>query len=242
MLQDRSILVTGGTRGIGQSIVETLAQAGAHVSFTYSSSEEVAQQIVQRLPNTSAYKLQFGTEYEAEQIEQIINHHPNLHGFVNNAGITHDGLMLLQNEHNWHKVIDTNLLGAYRMTKALLPALLKNKGKASIVYIASVAGLIGVAGQTNYSVSKSGLIGLAKSLSKELAGKKIRVNSISPGYICSDMTDKLHDKLKEQFRQSIPLKRFGQVEEVANVVEFLLSDKSSYITSQNIVVDGGLIG
>ncbi|AOZ90865.1 3-oxoacyl-ACP reductase FabG [Paenibacillus crassostreae] len=241
MLRGKNILVTGGTRGIGKNIVECLSAAGAYVSFTYTQSEHEARKMEQTLENVKSYRLALNAEHVDQQLEEIAKEHRTLHGLVNNAGITNDGLMLLQSEANWMKVIDINLIGSYKVTKAFIPALLKQKEKASIVFMSSVAGCVGVAGQTNYSVAKSGLIAMAKSLSKELAPKRIRVNSVSPGYIESDMTDKLHPTLRETYKKNIPLQRFGQPEEVANVVQFLLSEQASYITGQNIIIDGGLI-
>jgi 3-oxoacyl-[acyl-carrier protein] reductase len=242
LLTGKNILVTGGTRGIGRQIVEVLSAAGSNVSFTYAGSAQIAREMENTLPNVKGYELKLGSELVDRQLEEIVSEHKILHGLVNNAGITNDGFMLIQKEENWKSVLDVNLMGSYKVTKAFLPALLKQKDKASIVFVSSVAGIVGVAGQTNYSVSKSGLIALTKSLSKELAPKKIRVNAVSPGYITSDMTDKLNENLREQFKQNVPLRRFGNPEEIANVVEFLLSDKASYITAQNIVVDGGLTG
>lgn len=242
MLNNRNILVTGGSRGIGLHIVEALAQAGANVSFTYSGSSHLASELEAKYEKVKGYQLQLGTEHEAEQIKAIVKAHKKLDGFVSNAGITDDGFMLLKSEEAWTNVVDVNLIGAYKMTKAIIPLLMKNKGLSSVVFVSSVSGVIGVSGQTNYCTSKFGLIGLTKSLAKELAPMKIRVNSIAPGYIDTDMTLKLPEELRNQYEKNIPLNRFGHSVEVANVVEFLLSEKSSYITAQNIVVDGGLTG
>lgn len=237
-LQDKVILVTGGSRGIGRAIVETLAQAGAIVAFTYRGSVEAAQSLAQAHPERVwPYQADVTDGARAEAIiDELVKKYGRLDGLVNNAGITQDNLLLRLTEAQWDAVLQTNLKGPFLYTKAALKPMLRQR-QGSIVNISSIVGITGNPGQTNYAAAKAGLIAFTKSLAKEVGSRNIRVNAIAPGFIQTDMTTHLP---AEAWQSRIALGRLGQPSEVAHVCAFLLSDLASYITGEVIVVDGGL--
>lgn len=243
-LKDKKILVTGASRGIGKELAKALAAQGAHVLFNYRGDQEKANALKSELEvlGGKASALQFDVTNMAQMkvaIDSFIAENGNIEGLVNNAGISKDALLMRLKEEDLNSVIDTNLKGAIMVTQALSRNFMKVTG-ASIVNIASVVGLMGNPGQAAYSASKAGLIGFTKTMAKELAPKKIRSNAICPGFIQTDMTDALSGEVKDAYLSQIPLKEFGSTEQVANLVCFLLSSASSYITGEVIKIDGGL--
>lgn len=243
-LEGKTAIVTGATRGIGHAIAIRLAEEGANVAFTYASSSERAKQVEAEI-NALGVK---GKAYQSdassfEAAEALINDvsetFGGIHVVVNNAGITQDNLILRMTEDQWDAVIDTNLKSVFNITKNVAKTMMKQK-EGSIINITSIVGLSGNAGQSNYAASKAGVIGFTKSFAKELGTRGIRCNAIAPGFIETEMTDKLDDKVKADFAAQIPVKRYGNVKEVASVVAFLASDDSSYVTGQTLSVCGGL--
>lgn len=242
LLDGKVALVTGGTRGIGKGICSRLAQEGATVVFTYMSSEAKAIELQEVLGNSSlAVKSDASKLEEAEAlINQIVEQFGQLDVVVNNAGITRDNLLMRMKEEDWDAVIDTNLKSVFNLTKSVQRTMLKQRS-GSIINITSVVGVQGNAGQSNYAASKAGIIGFTKSIAKELGSRSIRCNAIAPGFIETEMTEALDEKVVEEWRKSIPLKRGGTPEDVANAVVFLASDLSSYVTGQTISVCGGML-
>ncbi|MHB1391651.1 MAG: 3-oxoacyl-[acyl-carrier-protein] reductase [Clostridia bacterium] len=243
-LRGKVVLVTGGSRGIGSSIVQLLASYGLNVAFTYCTKEVEIESLKNSLPEKSGQIHQYKMDIENKEavsatVKKVENDFGDINYLVNNAGITRDGYAMLMSNPNWDKVLATDLTGAFLVTKGVLPTMLKNN-KGSIVNISSVAGIIGVAGQVNYCSAKAGIIGFTKALSKEIAHKNIRVNAIAPGYVGTDMVEKLNNNIKDSLKERIPLRRVALTEEIASVVLFLLSDGASYITGTTITVDGGL--
>lgn len=237
-------LVTGASRGIGAAIAEKLAKNGAHIAFTYLSSPDKAEEVVTKLKamgvNAKAYQSNAADFTQSEQlINSVIADFGGLDILVNNAGITKDNLLLRMSEDQWDQVIDTNLKSAFNLCKHSCKHFMKNRS-GSIINITSVVGVFGNAGQVNYAASKAGMIGLTKSVAKELASRNVRCNAIAPGFIETEMTHVLDEKTKESFLKSIPLGRLAQSSEVADVVSFLASDQSSYVTGQVISVCGGM--
>jgi 3-oxoacyl-[acyl-carrier protein] reductase len=237
-------LVTGGSRGIGAAIAEKLAKNGAHIALTYLSSPDKAQEVVERCKsygvNARAYHSNAAVFAESEQLIQlVVTDFGGLDILVNNAGITKDNLILRMTEEQWDQVITTNLKSCFNLTKHVAKQMMKTRS-GSIINISSVVGMFGNAGQSNYAASKAGMIGFTKSMAKELASRNIRCNAIAPGFIETEMTHVLDDKTKEAFLKSIPLGRMAKGDEVADVVSFLASDQSSYVTGQVISVCGGL--
>lgn len=237
-------LVTGGSRGIGAAIAEKLAKNGAHIALTYLSSPDKAQEVVERCKSygviARAYHSNAAVFAESEQLIQlVVTDFGGLDILVNNAGITKDNLILRMTEEQWDQVITTNLKSCFNLTKHVAKQMMKTRS-GSIINISSVVGMFGNAGQSNYAASKAGMIGFTKSMAKELASRNIRCNAIAPGFIETEMTHVLDDKTKEAFLKSIPLGRMAKGDEVADVVSFLASDQSSYVTGQVISVCGGL--
>lgn len=245
VLKGKVALITGSVRGIGKAISLCFAKAGADVVINYISdrSELEANNLVEELKQMGvkalAIKADISKSEEAKGlISEAIKHFGKLDILVNNAGITKDMLLLRMTEQEFDKVIEVNLKGIFNCTKEASRAMLKAGG--SIINMTSVVGLNGNAGQSNYAASKAGVIGFTKSVAKEFAGKKLRVNAIAPGFIETDMTHVLADKVKEDVMRNIPMKRFGASDEVAKVALFLASDLSSYVTGEVIRVDGGM--
>ena len=245
MEDNKVALVTGGTRGIGRKIAEKFAENGYNLVLNYVSSNvdlEVIKEAFKKYKNSVLILKADVSKYEECEnlVKEAINKFGKVDVLVNNAGITKDGLIAMMKEENFSKVIDVNLKGTFNMCRNLVPYMMKNKS-GNIVNISSVVGIFGNAGQSNYAASKAGVIGFSKALAKELAGRNIRVNAVAPGFIDTDMTSILSDKVKENIYLQIPLKRMGKAKEVANVVYFLSSEESSYITGQVINVDGGMV-
>ena len=244
-------VVTGGSRGIGKAIVETLFHSGHHVVFTYNSNEELARALVEDLnrhavgwkadlPPVQAIKLDVSISANMQSfVDWVIAEYGQIDVLVNNAGVTKDGLLMRMSEADWDLVLDTNLKGVYNMTKAAIRPMMSQK-RGKIINITSVVALTGNPGQANYCAAKAGVIGFTKSIAKEIASRGITVNAVAPGYIETDMTAKLSDAQREAMVNMIPLKRAGKPEDVANVVAFLASHAADYVTGQTIVVDGGM--
>jgi 3-oxoacyl-[acyl-carrier protein] reductase len=233
------VVVTGGSRGIGRAIVERFAAQGAKVYFTFHQNAEAAAQVAAA---TRAEAIQCSQNDAAAinaAVDKIVAAAGRIDVLVNNAGITADTFLMLMPADDWNRVIDTNLNGAFRWCKAVTRPMLGARS-GIIINLASIAGLVGVMGQTNYAASKGALLAFTRSLAAELGGKNIRVNSVVPGFIETDMSARVPRPIKQKNLEHIVLKRFGKPEEVASVVAFLASDAASYIMGQSIVVDGGL--
>lgn len=245
LLDGKVALVTGGTRGIGKGICQKFAEEGATLVFTYLSSEEKANAFADELSKSGvevkAVRSDASKLEEAESlINQIVEKYGQLDAVVNNAGITRDNLLMRMKEEDWDDVINTNLKSVFNITKAVQRTMLKQRS-GSIINISSIVGVQGNAGQANYAASKAGIIGFTKSIAKELGSRNIRCNAITPGFIETEMTDALDEKVVEEWRQQIPLKRGGTPEDVANAALFLASDMSTYVTGQAISVCGGML-
>ena len=240
-MKDKVILVTGANRGIGLNIIQRLNNDGYTVIGT-SRTDDGANIISQEINSNGGKGLKMDvTNQESinSAIKNIQDEYGALYGLVNNAGITNDNLLMRMTEEQWLSVIETNLTSIYRVTKSIVKDMMKAR-EGRIVNIGSIVGMMGNAGQSNYSASKSGLLGFTKSLARELSSRNINVNSISPGFIDTDMTKALSDDQIDNLSKNIPLGRIAESSEVASVVSFLLSDDSSYITGENINVNGGL--
>lgn len=244
-MQDKKVaLITGGSRGIGFAIAEKFAKEGYDIAITYVSNideESMINHFNELGSNVLLIKSNVSDFDSCDSaVKEIINKFGRIDVLVNNAGITKDNLLIRMSEDDFDKVIDVNLKGTFNMSKHVSACMMKQKyGK--IVNISSVVGVTGNAGQVNYSASKAGVIGITKSMAKELASRNIYVNAVAPGFIKTDMTEVLSDKVKESINGQIPLKRMGEVNEIAKVVYFLGSDESSYVTGQVINVDGGML-
>lgn len=244
MLTNKVALVTGASRGIGKEIAKTLAANGAKVIVNYNGSKEAADQVVEEITSAGgqAYAVQCNvSDFEAcgAMIEQIIKEEQHVDILVNNAGITRDGLLMRMSEADFDNVISTNLKGAFNTTRHLSRQLLKQRS-GKIINISSVVGIMGNAGQANYAASKAGVIGLTKSVAKELASRGINVNAVAPGYVTTDMTDAMTDSAKEAIMGQIPLGKAGTTKDIAQAVLFLASPAADYITGQVLSVDGGM--
>ncbi len=244
MLTGKVALVTGASRGIGRQIALTLAEYGADVIVNYNGSREKAEEVVQEIESMGrkAAAVQCTVaDFEAcgKMVENMIAQFGHIDILVNNAGITKDNLMIKMSEADFDAVIETNLKGTFHMIKHMYRPFLKQKA-GRIINLSSVTGILGNAGQANYVASKAGVIGLTKSVAKELAGRNITVNAVAPGYIDTDMTQAMTDTAKEAVLSQIPLKRAGTPKDIAEAVAFLASEKASYITGQVLSVDGGM--
>ena len=245
LLKNKVVLITGASRGIGKSIAEECVKQGAVVAFTYLSSEEKARALESELTANGGIAKGFKSDAskfeEAQQlIDDVVNTFETIDVLVNNAGITRDTLLMRMTEEQWDEVINTNLKSAFNLTKAVIKPMLKAR-YGSIINMSSVVGVQGNAGQSNYAASKAGLIGFTKSIAQELGSRNIRCNAIAPGFIETEMTGALDEKVVQGWRDSIPLKRGGLPTDVANATIFLASDMSEYITGQTIHVCGGML-
>jgi 3-oxoacyl-[acyl-carrier protein] reductase len=245
MLTNKTAVVTGGTRGIGRAIVMKLSQMGANVVISYRSNDKMAEELVEEIISQGKKAVAVrgnvkNFEDAKTLIDKTIESFGSIDILVNNAGITKDTLILRMTENDFDDVIGTNLKGTFNCIKHAAKPMLKAK-KGRIINMASVIGLIGNPGQANYAASKAGIIGLTKSVAKEFASRGITVNAVAPGFIASDMTDKLSEEQKSAIQKNIPAGTLGSVEDVASLVGYLASDESKYITGQVINVDGGMV-
>jgi 3-oxoacyl-[acyl-carrier protein] reductase len=244
LLEGKTALITGAARGIGKAIALKYAAEGAHIAFTDLVIDETGLATEQEIRalgvKAKGYASNAASFEEAHQVvAEVVKEFGRVDILVNNAGVTRDGLMMRMNEQQWDMVINVNLKSAFNFIHAVTPVMMKQKG-GSIINMTSVVGVSGNAGQANYSASKAGMIGLAKSVAKELGSRGIRANAIAPGFIMTDMTATLSDAVREEWAKQIPLRRGGTPEDVANVATFLASDLSSYVTGQVICCCGGM--
>ena len=246
MLTGKSALITGATRGIGKGIAETFAKNGCNIAFTFASSVEKAKAFEAELTEkygvkAKGYQSNAADFTQSEELAKtVIADFDRIDILINNAGITRDGLMLRMSEEQWDEVINTNLKSAFNLTKSFLRHFMGNKA-GSIINMTSVVGVTGNAGQANYAASKAGMIGFTKSIAKELGSRNIRCNSVAPGFIETEMTEALDAVVRKGWTDTIPLKRGGSPEDVANTCLFLASDMSAYITGQTLSVCGGML-
>ncbi len=237
-------LVTGGSRGIGRSIAERLAKEGFYVVINYVSNESAAKDVLSAIENAGG-KGQIApfdvSDFDATQkaVEDIVEELGGLHILINNAGITHDTLMLRMKEEDWTNVISVNLNGVFNCTKAVTRIMIKQR-YGRIINLTSVVGEMGNSGQTNYAASKAGIIGFTKAAAREMASRSITVNAVSPGFIETDITMALTDEIRKSYIEKIPLGRFGSPKDITGVVAFLTSDEASYITGEVVRVNGGI--
>ena len=245
LLEGKTAIITGGSRGIGKGIALVFAQHGANVAFTYSSSVESANSLEKELSNYGVKVKSYqsnAADYKESQdlVKNVLSDFGSIDILVNNAGITKDNLLMRMGEEDFDKVIEVNLKSVFNMTKAVQRTMLKQR-KGSIINMSSVVGVKGNAGQSNYAASKAGIIGFSKSVALELGSRNIRSNVIAPGFIETEMTAKLDEKTVDVWRNAIPLKRGGSPEDIANACVFLASDLSAYVTGQTLNVDGGML-
>lgn len=245
MLSGKTALVTGGSRGIGRAIAIDLAKNGADVAVNYSGNEEKANEVVKEIESLGrkAFAIRANVANADEvnsMVNEVIERFGRLDILVNNAGITKDNLLMRMKESEWDDVININLKGVFNCTKAVTRQMMKQRS-GRIINIASIVGIAGNAGQANYVAAKAGIIGLTKTTAKELAGRNITVNAVAPGFISTDMTDQLPEQIRNEMLKQIPLGRFGEPNDIANMVTFIASDKSSYMTGQTLCLDGGMI-
>ena len=245
LLENKTVVITGASRGIGRGIALVLAKHGANIAFTYSRSVDSAITLTDEITSLGvkckAYQSNAAIFEDSQKlIEQVLLDFETIDVLINNAGITKDNLLMRMNEQDFDKVIEVNLKSVFNMVKAVQRIFLKNR-KGSIINISSIVGVKGNAGQSNYAASKAGIIGFSKSVALELGSRNIRSNVIAPGFIQTEMTDKLNEDVVNQWISAIPLKRGGIPEDVANLCLFLASDLSTFITGQVINVDGGML-
>lgn len=244
LLEGKTALITGGTRGIGKGIVEVFAAQGTQIAFTFAGSSDKAQTIENKLSKITKIKAyqSDASDYEASQqlAEQVLEDFGKIDILINNAGITRDNLILRMSKDDWDTIIKTNLDSVFNLTKAVIKPMMKARS-GSIINMTSVVGIKGNAGQANYAASKAGVIGFTKSIALELGSRNIRCNAIAPGFIETEMTAALDEKTVQGWRDAIPLKRGGQPEDVANACVFLASELSAYITGQVLNIDGGML-
>lgn len=245
LLKDKNVIITGASRGIGKGILELFVKNGANVAFSYIGDSDQAKSIEADFSNHKQKVVSYmsdASNFEQSQklIDDVLNDFGSIDVLVNNAGITIDNLLMRMSEEDFQRVIDVNLKSVFNTTKAILRTMLKQRS-GSIINMSSVVGVKGNAGQSNYSASKAGMIGFTKSMALELGSRNIRCNCIAPGFIETEMTEKLSDDVVQTWRDSIPLKRGGSTNDVANATLFLASDLSSYVTGQVINVCGGML-
>lgn len=245
LLDNKVVLITGASRGIGKAIAEECVKQGAKVAFSYLSSEDKARALEAELTANGGIAKGFksdASKYDDAQklVDDVVSEFGTVDVLINNAGITRDTLLMRMSEQQWDEVINTNLKSAFNLTKAVQRPMLKARS-GSIINMSSVVGVSGNAGQSNYAASKAGLIGFTKSIAQELGSRNIRCNAIAPGFIETEMTEVLDSKVVEEWRNAIPLKRGGSPLDVANLTVFLASDMSTYITGQTINVCGGML-
>ncbi|WP_223700265.1 3-oxoacyl-[acyl-carrier-protein] reductase [Sutcliffiella deserti] len=245
MLKGKTAVITGASRGIGRAIALELAEQGANIVVNYSGSEAKAHEVVEAIKGIGGDAIAFQANVaNMDEVQALIKESITRFGtidiLVNNAGITRDNLLMRMKEEEWDDVININLKGVFNATKAVTRQMMKQRS-GRIINIASIVGVSGNPGQANYVAAKAGVIGLTKTTARELATRHITANAIAPGFITTDMTEKLSEEVKTEMLKQIPLARFGEAKDIASVVSFLASDKSSYITGQTIHVDGGMV-
>lgn len=245
LLENKTALITGASRGIGKGIAAVFAKQGANIAFTYSSSVEAANALEAELIALGVKAKGFqsnAADFDAAQelASEVLKEFGSIDVLINNAGITKDNLLMRMSEEDFDKVVEVNMKSAFNLTKAVIRPMMKQRS-GSIINISSVVGVQGNAGQANYAASKAGMLGFTKSVALELGSRNIRCNAIAPGFIETEMTAKLDEKVVDGWRQAIPLKRGGSPEDVANACVFLASDMSAYVTGQTLNVDGGMI-
>lgn len=245
LLKGKTALITGASKGIGKEIAYRYERAGADIAFTYISSKDITHELEEELTVRGVKCKGFrvdASDHDAthEMVAEVIKHFGRIDVLINNAGITDDGLLLRMSEESWDKVIGVNLKSCFNTTKAVLPHMIKQRS-GSIINISSVVGIKGNAGQANYAASKAGIIGFTKSIALEYGARGVRCNAIAPGFIETEMTEKLDPKVVKQWREQIPLRRGGNTDDVAEAAMFLGSDLAGYITGQVLQVDGGML-
>ena len=245
MLQGKSVLVTGASRGIGRAIALEFAKQGANVAVNYAGSEDKAQKVVEEILQlgVKGFKIQADVSNESNvksMVKEVISQFGQLDILINNAGVNKDNLLMRMKESEFDQVINTNLKGAFLCTKAVTRQMMKQKA-GRIINVASIVGVSGNPGQANYVAAKAGVIGLTKTTAKELASRNVLVNAVAPGFISTDMTDALTEEQRKEMLSMIPLSKLGRPEDVAKVIRFLASEDANYITGQTIHIDGGMV-